>query len=212
MKHFLANSNENDRDKSSSDFDERLFHEYYSLPFRMGVVEGGSRAYMAAYNAVNKVPMTINPILQKITREEWGQDGIICTDAGAMRNLVTAHILAAERLVEGSPVPGSAYFITDDQPMNHGEMSRRLARVVGMLPKVRYMAPNVLFPIAELSEIAYERFGKKPLVTKMQCRTCLNDYYFSAEAAKRDLGYAPISTDEGIASCRADIEGFLRSF
>src|ERR1044072_2944385 len=37
MKHFLANSNENDRDKSSSDFDERLFHEYYSLPFRMGV-------------------------------------------------------------------------------------------------------------------------------------------------------------------------------
>ena len=91
MKHFLANSNENDRDKSSSDFDERLFHEYYSLPFRMGVVEGGSRAYMAAYNAVNKVPMTVNPVMQKITRDEWGQDGIICTDAGAMRNLVTAH-------------------------------------------------------------------------------------------------------------------------
>lgn len=91
MKHFLANSNENDRDKSSSDFDERLFHEYYALPFEMGVIEGGSRAYMAAYNAVNKVPMTINPVMQKVTREQWGQDGIICTDAGAMRNLVTAH-------------------------------------------------------------------------------------------------------------------------
>ena len=91
MKHFLANSNENDRDKSSSDFDERLFREYYSLPFRMGVEEGGSRAFMAAYNAVNKVPMTVNPALQKVTREQWGQDGIICTDAGAMRNLVTAH-------------------------------------------------------------------------------------------------------------------------
>jgi beta-glucosidase len=91
MKHFLANSNENDRDKSSSDFDARLFHEYYSLPFRMGVVEGGSRAFMASYNAVNKVPMTVNPLLQRVTREQWGQDGIICTDAGAMRNLVTAH-------------------------------------------------------------------------------------------------------------------------
>ena len=91
MKHFLANSNENDRDKSSSNFDERLFHEYYSLPFRMGVIEGGSRAYMASYNAVNGVPMTINPILQNITREQWGQDGIICTDAGAMRNLVRSH-------------------------------------------------------------------------------------------------------------------------
>jgi beta-glucosidase len=91
IKHFLANSNENDRDKSSSDFDERLFHEYYALPFQMGVVEGGSRAYMAAYNAVNKVPMTVNPVMQTITRDKWGQDGIICTDAGAMRNLVTAH-------------------------------------------------------------------------------------------------------------------------
>lgn len=91
MKHFLANSNENDRDKSSSNFDERLFHEYYSLPFRMGVIDGGSRAYMAAYNAVNGVPMTVSPVMQKITREQWGQDGIICTDAGAMRNLVTAH-------------------------------------------------------------------------------------------------------------------------
>jgi beta-glucosidase len=91
MKHFLANSNENDRDKSSSNFDERLFREYYSLPFRMGVEEGGSRAFMAAYNAMNKVPMTINPVLQKVTREQWGQDGIICTDAGAMRNLVTSH-------------------------------------------------------------------------------------------------------------------------
>ncbi len=91
MKHFLANSNENDRDKSSSDFDERLFHEYYSVPFRMGVMEGGSRAYMASYNAMNKVPMTVNPVLQKITREQWGQDGIICTDAGAMRLLVQGH-------------------------------------------------------------------------------------------------------------------------
>ena len=91
MKHFLANSNENDRDKSSSDFDERLFYEYYSLPFHMGMVEGGSRAFMASYNAMNKVPMTVNPVLQKVTREQWGQDGIICTDAGAMRNLVTAH-------------------------------------------------------------------------------------------------------------------------
>jgi beta-glucosidase len=91
MKHFLANSNENDRDKTSSNFDERLFREYYSVPFRMGVVEGGSRAYMAAYNLMNNVPMTVNPVLENVTREEWGQDGIICTDAGAMTNLVRSN-------------------------------------------------------------------------------------------------------------------------
>jgi beta-glucosidase len=90
MKHFLANSNENDRDKTSSDFDERLFREYYSVPFRMGIIEGGARAFMASYNKMNGVPMTINPVLNDIARKEWGEDGIICTDGGAMRNLVTS--------------------------------------------------------------------------------------------------------------------------
>ena len=91
MKHFLANSNENDRNTSSSDFDDRLFREYYSLPFRMGVIDGGSRAYMAAYNSYNGIPCTVHPILNDVTVKEWGQDGIICTDGGAFGLLVTDH-------------------------------------------------------------------------------------------------------------------------
>jgi beta-glucosidase len=91
MKHFLANSNEDGRGGSSSDFDERLLREYYSVPFRMGVVNGGARAYMAAYNAYNGIPMTVQPILKDMTMHEWGLDGIICTDAGALTNMVTLH-------------------------------------------------------------------------------------------------------------------------
>jgi beta-glucosidase len=90
MKHFLANSNENSRDSSSSDFDDRLWREYYSVPFRMGI-EAGSRAYMASYNKVNGIPQAVNPSLRKITVDEWGQNGIICTDGGAYRLLLTAH-------------------------------------------------------------------------------------------------------------------------
>jgi len=33
---------------------------------------------------MNGVPMTVNPILKDITVKEWGQNGIICTDAGAL--------------------------------------------------------------------------------------------------------------------------------
>lgn len=91
MKHFLANSNENSRDSSSSNFDERLFREYYSVPFRMGVQEGGSRAYMASYNSVNGIPQTVSPLLRNVTINEWGQDGIISTDGGAYKMLMTAH-------------------------------------------------------------------------------------------------------------------------
>jgi beta-glucosidase len=91
MKHFLANENENGRSHTSSDFDERLFREYYSIPFRMGFEQGGSRAVMAAYNAWNGTPMMIHPILKEVMVKEWGNDGLICTDAGALGMLVTDH-------------------------------------------------------------------------------------------------------------------------
>ncbi|MCO6147959.1 glycoside hydrolase family 3 C-terminal domain-containing protein [Flavobacterium sp. NRK1] len=91
MKHFLANSNEDGRTYTSSDFDERLWREYYSLPFMMGVTEGGSRAYMAAYNKVNGIPAMVHPMLKDITVKEWGQNGIICTDGGAFGLLLSDH-------------------------------------------------------------------------------------------------------------------------
>lgn len=91
VKHFLANSNENGRYGSSSDFDARQLWEYYALPFRMTFTEGGAHSYMASYNAWNGVPMTIHPILKSVVAGEWGVDGIVSTDAGSVRNMVTKH-------------------------------------------------------------------------------------------------------------------------
>ncbi|HEY2471965.1 MAG TPA: glycoside hydrolase family 3 C-terminal domain-containing protein [Terracidiphilus sp.] len=91
MKHFLANENEDGRTHTSSNFDERLFREYYSVPFRMGFEEGGSRAVMASYNAWNGSPMMINPVLKDVMVKEWGNDGLICTDGGALGLLITSH-------------------------------------------------------------------------------------------------------------------------
>ncbi|MFN8258995.1 MAG: glycoside hydrolase family 3 C-terminal domain-containing protein [Bacteroidales bacterium] len=91
MKHFLANSNENNRTINSSDFDDQLFREYYSYPFYKGITEGGSRAYMTAYNKYNGIPCVVHPVLKEITIKEWGQNGIIATDGGAFQLLITAH-------------------------------------------------------------------------------------------------------------------------
>ncbi|MFO1475510.1 MAG: glycoside hydrolase family 3 C-terminal domain-containing protein [Verrucomicrobiota bacterium] len=91
LKHFFANSNEDGRDSSSSNFDEQLFREYYSVPFRMGFELGGARCFMAAYNAWNGVPCTLQPVLRNVAMKEWGVDGVISTDGGGLRNLVTSH-------------------------------------------------------------------------------------------------------------------------
>jgi beta-glucosidase len=87
MKHFMAYNNETDRNGSSSNFDERLFREYYSVPFRMGFLEGGSKGVMASYNAWNGTPMAINPILRSIVIDKWGAD-VVSSDGGAVTLLV----------------------------------------------------------------------------------------------------------------------------
>ncbi len=87
LKHFLANENEDDRNTSSSNFDERLFWEYYSVPFRMAFLDGGAKAVMASYNAWNGTTMDINPILRSIVMQKWGVD-ILSSDGGAVSLMV----------------------------------------------------------------------------------------------------------------------------
>jgi beta-glucosidase len=94
LKHFLANSNENFRTSSSSDFDQRLFYEYYSVPFRMGFQEGGAKAVMASYNAWNGTPMILNPALKTILVDKWDVD-ILSGDGGAVKLLVSPRKLFA---------------------------------------------------------------------------------------------------------------------
>lgn len=91
LKHFCANSNEDGRTHTSSDFDPRAFREYYARPFERAVREGGARALMAAYNKVNGIPAHTHPMLNEVVREEWGLDGIICSDGGGLRLLVSDH-------------------------------------------------------------------------------------------------------------------------
>ena len=97
MKHFLANSNEDGRTYTSSDFDEALFRDYYSYGFWKGVVEGGSRFLMTAYNKYNGIPCSTNDFIHEILIGEWGMDGQILNDGSALSLLVSDHKWAADK-------------------------------------------------------------------------------------------------------------------
>ncbi|HEX8292784.1 MAG TPA: glycoside hydrolase family 3 C-terminal domain-containing protein, partial [Pyrinomonadaceae bacterium] len=172
LKHFLANSNENGRAHTSSDFDERLFREYYSVPFRMGVVEGGARAYMAAYNKVNGVPMHVNRGLLDVTRDEWGQDGIVCTDGGGMRQLVTHHKRFAtfEEAAAAVVKTGIGQFLDDYREparaalakglMTEADVDRVLRRTFRVMLRLGLLDPPARVPYSKIGE------GPEPWATE----------------------------------------------
>ena len=91
LKHLFANSNETTRSRSSSNFDDRLMREYYSVPFRMAFMEGGAKSYMAAFNAWNGIPMIVNPVLKNVVAKEWGAGWVVTPDAGALAHVVASH-------------------------------------------------------------------------------------------------------------------------
>jgi beta-glucosidase len=128
LKHFFANSNEKGREGSSSDFDEQLFYDYYSVAFRMGFQEGGARCFMASYNAWNQVPCTVQPMIKQAAEKMWGVDGIISTDAGSLPNLVSRHhyftnaVEAAAACVKA----GVNQFLDNQRPGVNGALSNNL--------------------------------------------------------------------------------------
>ncbi|MCX6253973.1 MAG: glycoside hydrolase family 3 C-terminal domain-containing protein [Bacteroidia bacterium] len=132
MKHFLANSNENNRAYNSSDFDERLFREYYSYAFYKGVTEGGSQCFMAAYNKYNGIPCTVHPVLRNVTMNDWGLRGIISTDGGAFKQLLTTHayypsfpVAAAECIKAGITVFLDDYRSSIKEALEKGLVSEK---------------------------------------------------------------------------------------
>jgi len=91
LKHFAGNNQEYDRQKVSSDIDERTLREIYLPAFEAAVKEAKAGAIMDAYNLVNGTYMTANVHLNnEIVKREWGFDGIIMSDWTAAHDAVAA--------------------------------------------------------------------------------------------------------------------------
>jgi beta-glucosidase len=162
LKHFLANSNEHLRTSSSSDFDERLFQEYYSVPFRMAIEEGHSNAFMTAYNSWNGTPMIENLVLRNVVMKDWGEDGIICTDGGALAALVKDHkaYKTLPEAVAATVHAGINQYLDDykaamDEALkqgliNEGDLDRNLRGVFRVMIRLGMLDPRAMVPQARI--------------------------------------------------------------
>ncbi len=91
LKHFACNNQELSRFNSDSVMDERTLREIYLTPFEIAVKEGHPSTVMCAYNKVNGVHCSDSrKLLTDILRGEWGFDGFVVTDWGAMNDRIKA--------------------------------------------------------------------------------------------------------------------------
>lgn len=91
LKHFAVNSQEYRRMTISAEVDERALREIYLRAFEIAVKKAQPETIMSSYNAVNGIHASENgALLRDILREEWGFNGIVISDWGAVNDRVEA--------------------------------------------------------------------------------------------------------------------------
>lgn len=104
VKHFVGNEQELERMRSSSNMDERTLREIYLRPFEMIVAEAHPWTLMASYNRLNGTYMSENRrLIRGVLDGEWGYDGLLMSDWGAVHTTVAAANAGLDLEMPGPP-------------------------------------------------------------------------------------------------------------
>jgi beta-glucosidase len=91
LKHFAANNQETQRMTITADIDERTLQEIYLPAFETAVKEAKPWTVMCAYNKLNGTYGSENHrLLVDILKEQWGFEGLVVSDWGAVHDRVTS--------------------------------------------------------------------------------------------------------------------------
>lgn len=97
LKHFVGyGSSEGGRNAGPVHMGWRELLEVDLYPFKKAV-EAGAASIMPAYNEIDGVPCTVNTeLLEDVLRKQWGFDGMVITDCGAIDMLAAGHDVAED--------------------------------------------------------------------------------------------------------------------
>jgi len=89
LKHMAANSLENSewytRYNISVNLTNYQLQDYYLYPFKKGIREGNAKGIMCSYNAINRVPTCLNPLM-RAARNLYGFNGYVTSDTDSIDN------------------------------------------------------------------------------------------------------------------------------
>jgi len=146
VKHFALNNQEYKRFVSDSLADERTMREIYLAPFEMVVKEAGPDMVMCAYNKINGTYCSDNKwLLTDVLRNEWGFDGVVVTDWGALNNRMEAFKAGCDLCMPG----GAAYMeaealeAVEEGLLSEEDVDASVLRILDLVKKRSIIAKGI---------------------------------------------------------------------
>ncbi len=158
MKHYAANSQETLRMSTDSVIDERALREIYLPAFETVVKNADPWTLMCCYNLVNGTYGSDNKkLLTDILRDEWGFNGLVMTDWGAMNDRIQALIAGLDLQM---PSDGGANDKLIVEAVNAGKLD------VAVLDKAAVNVTDLILRSAQAKPMKYDCASHRALARK----------------------------------------------
>ncbi|MFJ7269521.1 glycoside hydrolase family 3 C-terminal domain-containing protein [Streptomyces sp. NPDC099050] len=142
-KHYVANDSETGRMHVDVRVSERVLHEVYLAPFE-AAVEAGVWLVMAGYNGVNGATMTASPLLAQPLKGDWGFDGVVVSDWGALRSAREPALAALDLAMPGPQGPWEASLVraVRDGHVPEAAVDEKVRRLLRLAGRVGALEPG----------------------------------------------------------------------
>ncbi|HBU11991.1 MAG TPA: glycosyl hydrolase [Clostridiales bacterium] len=136
VKHYAANNQETLRVGIDEHISERALREIYLPGFEAAVKEGGVGTVMSAYNSINGVPCAHNHwLLTTVLKEEWGFEGQVVSDWGAVYDQVKALLAGNDMDMPGPRGKQAVYRAVEDGTIPMQRIDDAVTRMLKMILK-----------------------------------------------------------------------------
>ncbi|SDS84292.1 beta-glucosidase [Nocardioides scoriae] len=145
LKHFAANNQETERMRVSADVDMRTLREIYLPAFERVVAEAAPATIMCAYNKLNGVYAAENRwLLTDLLRDEWGFEGAVISDWGAVHDPVASLIAGLDLEMPGTGGKSSHRIVeaVNDGTLDESIVDAAVNRVLALTRQTTEHAPE----------------------------------------------------------------------